>query len=141
MQLVREALLSSPTEQNSISWKKLSFFEIREKMAKNTFSNAFRKIDVDQYNEDNFKEDENAENSLPAAIDENEVNSLLNQGKHIEALVTALQNAPLGSKNQQLKVSWFSFLSLAGLGVVETFSQDKVLVILIVFWGRFLWQV
>lgn len=73
-------------------------------MAKNTFSNAFRKIDVDQYNEDNFKEDENAENSLPS-IDENEVNSLLNQGKHIEALVTALQNAPLGCKNQQLKVS------------------------------------
>ena len=27
-------------------------------MAKNTSSNAFRKIDVDQYNEDTFKEEE-----------------------------------------------------------------------------------
>lgn len=83
-------------------------------MAKNTFSNAFRKIDVDQYNEDNFKEDENAENAnnLPS-IDENEVNSLLNQGKQIEALISALQNAPLGCKNQQIKVSLF--LSLVGV--------------------------
>lgn len=76
-------------------------------MAKNTFSNAFRKIDVDQYNEDNFKEDENAENAnnLPS-IDEKEINDLMNQGKQIEALISALQNAPLGCKNQQLKVSY-----------------------------------
>lgn len=75
-------------------------------MAKNTFSNAFRKIDVDQYNEDNFKEDENADNANNlSSFDENEVNNLLREGKQIEALLNALQNAPLGCKNQQLKVS------------------------------------
>ena len=46
-------------------------------MAKNTFSSAFRKIDVDQYNEDNFKEDE--DDSGVEAPDENEITKLLNQ--------------------------------------------------------------
>lgn len=44
-------------------------------MDKNTFSSAFRKIDVDQYCEDNFKEDETDSGSV--GPDENEVNSLL----------------------------------------------------------------
>lgn len=44
-------------------------------MAKNTFSSAFRKIDVDQYCEDNFKEDET--DSGLVGPDENEVNTLL----------------------------------------------------------------
>lgn len=69
-------------------------------MAKNTFSSAFRKIDVDAYNEDNFKEDDTIDKKGP---DENEVTNLLNQGKTIEALQFVLQNAPLGSKNQQVK--------------------------------------
>ncbi|KAG6454031.1 hypothetical protein O3G_MSEX008472 [Manduca sexta] len=44
-------------------------------MAKNTSSSAFRKIDIDQYNEDNFKEDE-AELSGPTGPDESEDNAL-----------------------------------------------------------------
>jgi actin related protein 2/3 complex, subunit 5 len=48
-------------------------------MAKNTSSSAFRKIDVDQYSEDNFKEDE-ADSGRPIGPDENEVNVLLTQG-------------------------------------------------------------
>lgn len=47
-------------------------------MAKNTSSSAFRKIDIDQYNEDNFKEDE-AESSGPTGPDEGEICALLNQ--------------------------------------------------------------
>jgi actin related protein 2/3 complex subunit 5 len=70
-------------------------------MAKNTNSSAFRKIDVDQYNEDNFKDDE--QENQQGGIDENEINTLLNQSKHNEALKFCLENAPLFSKNQQLK--------------------------------------
>lgn len=72
-------------------------------MAKNTFSSAFRKIDVDQYNEDNFKEDD-TDLGGPVGPDENEITGLLNQGKNIDALKAVLQSAPLGSKNQQVKV-------------------------------------
>lgn len=46
-------------------------------MAKNTSSSAFRKIDVDQYNEDNFKEEE--PESAQIGPDENEINTFLNQ--------------------------------------------------------------
>lgn len=49
-------------------------------MAKNTSSSAFRKIDVDQYNEDNYKEEEQGE--VPQSTggpDESEILNLLNQ--------------------------------------------------------------
>uniref|UniRef100_A0A2M4C262 Actin-related protein 2/3 complex subunit 5 n=1 Tax=Anopheles marajoara TaxID=58244 RepID=A0A2M4C262_9DIPT len=73
-------------------------------MAKNTSSSAFRKIDVDQYNEDNFKEDEADQGSSGTIVpDEAEINTLLNQGRNIDALKTVLQNAPLLCKNQQVK--------------------------------------
>lgn len=45
-------------------------------MAKNTSSSAFRKIDVDQYCEDNFKE-EDADQSGPTGPDETEINNYL----------------------------------------------------------------
>lgn len=45
-------------------------------MAKNTSSSAFRKIDVDQYCEDNYKEDE-VDQVGPQGPDETEVNNLL----------------------------------------------------------------
>lgn len=47
-------------------------------MAKNTSSSAFRKIDIDQYNEDNFRDDE-ADQGVPTGPDEDEVSNLLNQ--------------------------------------------------------------
>ncbi|KAH8267443.1 hypothetical protein KR018_002348 [Drosophila ironensis] len=71
-------------------------------MAKNTSSSAFRKIDVDQYNEDNFREDDGVE-SASAGPDEGEISTLLTQGKAVEALLSALQNAPLRCKNQSVK--------------------------------------
>lgn len=49
-------------------------------MAKNTSSNAFRKIDVDQYNEDNYKEEEHGEvPQVGGGLDESEIVNLLNQ--------------------------------------------------------------
>lgn len=52
-------------------------------MAKNTNSSAFRKIDVDQYNEDNFKDDEQ-ENQQLSGIDEGEINQLLLKQNNVE---------------------------------------------------------
>ncbi|KAG7311578.1 hypothetical protein JYU34_002626 [Plutella xylostella] len=71
-------------------------------MAKNTSSSAFRKIDIDQYNEDNFK-DEEAEQSVPTGPDEGDVCAYLNQGRYVDALKLVLSNAPLGSSDQQVK--------------------------------------
>lgn len=49
-------------------------------MAKNTSSSAFRKIDVDQYNEDNYREEEQIElQAPPIGPDESEVVTLMNQ--------------------------------------------------------------
>lgn len=58
---------------------------------------------IDQYNEDNFREDE--ADSAVAQLDENEITTLLTQGKYIEALLLVLQNAPLRCKQQHVKVN------------------------------------
>lgn len=76
-------------------------------MAKNTSSSAFRKINVDQYNEDNFKEDEIDSNGTAyTGPDDAEITKLINTGKGIEALKLLLEHAPLTSKNQQAKVNF-----------------------------------
>lgn len=73
-------------------------------MAKNTLSSEFRQLDVDQYNEDNFRE-EDGEVTLPAGVDEETVINLINKGEDREALKLLLQNAPSASKgcNEQAK--------------------------------------
>ncbi|XP_061707957.1 actin-related protein 2/3 complex subunit 5-B [Cydia fagiglandana] len=94
-------------------------------MAKNTSSSAFRKIDIDQYNEDNFKEDE-AEQAMPAGPDEGEVSALLNQGKYNEALKTVLDNAPLGSSNQQVKDNALTLTLKVLLAIKSAQIEDAV---------------
>jgi len=99
---------------------------------KDTSASAFRKIDVDQYSDNNFKE-EDADGGLgaPTGPDENEILTLLSQypfirnarvslaffsqtalflnrlfkGKNAEALISVLKSAPLDCKNQQIKVT------------------------------------
>ncbi|XP_022247082.1 actin-related protein 2/3 complex subunit 5-like isoform X2 [Limulus polyphemus] len=71
---------------------------------------AFRKIDVDQYNEDYYKDDEGTEVSSVTGPDEAEVTNLLNQGKNIDALKVVFRSAPLGSKNQTVKNSALSLV-------------------------------
>ena len=78
-------------------------------MAKNTNSNAFRRIDVDQFNEDNFRDEDgtssHAENSPDVESEkESQVGNLLSNGHHAEALRLSLANAPIGNKNQEEKV-------------------------------------
>ncbi|XP_023955255.1 actin-related protein 2/3 complex subunit 5-B [Bicyclus anynana] len=93
-------------------------------MAKNTSSSAFRKIDIDQYNEDNFKEDE-AEQAVPTGPDEGEVCALLNQARYVEALKHVLNNAPLGSTDQQVKDNALS-LTLKVLIAVKSAQIEEV---------------
>ncbi|XP_076674819.1 actin-related protein 2/3 complex, subunit 5 [Andrena cerasifolii] len=71
---------------------------------KNLSASAFRKLDVDQYSDNNFKE-EDADGGLvgPTGPDESEVLTLLTQAKNTEALILVLKSAPLGCKNQQVK--------------------------------------
>jgi actin related protein 2/3 complex subunit 5 len=73
-------------------------------MAKDTSSNAFRRIDVDQFNEDNFKDEDG-----PAVPDNrggpssSEVESLIQSGRNADALKSVLSSAPIGNKNQTEK--------------------------------------
>uniref|UniRef100_A0A0B6YW81 Actin-related protein 2/3 complex subunit 5 n=1 Tax=Arion vulgaris TaxID=1028688 RepID=A0A0B6YW81_9EUPU len=70
-------------------------------MAKNTGSSKFRKVDVDQYDEDRFEDD--VIDAAEGGPNENEVNNLLQKEKYQEALLHVLQKAPVDSKNQSVK--------------------------------------
>ncbi|KAL1490471.1 hypothetical protein ABEB36_013159 [Hypothenemus hampei] len=94
-------------------------------MAKNTLSSAFRKIDVDQYCEDNYKEDE-VDQVGPQGPDENEVKILIQKGKLIDALKLVLVNAPLGTKNQQIKDNALN-LTLKVLFSIKTSQIEEAL--------------
>lgn len=93
-------------------------------MAKNTSSYAFRKIDVDQYNEDNFKEEE--ADGGTAGPDENEIITLLGQGKNVEALISVLRSAPLGCKNQQVKDNALNLTLKVLLSIKSNQIEDAV---------------
>jgi len=78
-------------------------------MAKNTRSAAFRKIDVDEYNEDNYKEEDPLDLQSPVCgPDEKEVIQLLQAGRNNDALKSCLRNAPLCSKSQAVKVRFLA---------------------------------
>ena len=90
-------------------------------MSKNTENNAFRTVDVDQYNEDNYKEEEVAEPTVVGA-NESEINGLLAQSKNIDALKIVLSCAPLGSKDPAAKAA---SLALA-LRVLLAFKDSQI---------------
>ncbi|XP_015909458.1 actin-related protein 2/3 complex subunit 5-B isoform X1 [Parasteatoda tepidariorum] len=98
-------------------------------MSKNTTSSAFRKIDVDQYNDDYYKEEEGSEpHSPPTGPDEQEIQNLINQGKHIDAMKNLLRTAPTGTKNQCIKDAAFNLvlkviLSIKTSDIEKTVAQ------------------
>ena len=83
-------------------------------MSKNTASSAFRKIDVDAFNEDNFRDEDNNSGSAAgqttapsgggSLTDAAALTSMLQSGKNVDALKAVLSQAPLGNKNQNEKV-------------------------------------
>nr|SVE92748.1 EOG090X0HLA [Megafenestra aurita] len=103
-------------------------------MSKNTSNSAFRKIDVDQYNEDNYKEEECGESqSPPVGPDEKEITNFLNQypfktkiGKNVEALKTVLRNAPVSSRNQMVKDAALNLVMLVLLSIKSAQMEDAV---------------
>jgi len=90
-------------------------------MAKNTSSSAFRKIDVDEYNEDNYKDDEH-EPVSSSLISESEVNGLIMQQRFNEALHYCLSHAPLNEKNQEIKDAATATI----LRVLLTIKQSQI---------------
>uniref|UniRef100_A0A3Q0R7S7 Actin-related protein 2/3 complex subunit 5 n=1 Tax=Amphilophus citrinellus TaxID=61819 RepID=A0A3Q0R7S7_AMPCI len=87
-------------------------------MSKNTVSDRFRKVDVDEYDENKFvDEEEGGENQ--GGPDEAEVDSLLRQYPlTLPTLHAVLKNPPINTKNQNAK-------ERAELLVVKVLSSFK----------------
>jgi len=93
-------------------------------MSKNTQSQAFRKLDVDQYNEDNYKEEDVGDQG-GVGPDEAEVTNLLNVGKNLDALKIVLRNAPINTKNQQIKEGSFNLTIRVLLSIKTSQMEDS----------------
>ncbi|XP_075761819.1 actin-related protein 2/3 complex subunit 5-like protein [Pelodiscus sinensis] len=71
-------------------------------MARNTLSSRFRRLDIDEYDENKFVEE--PDEAAAAEPDPGpEVEALLRQGDMLRAFHTALRNSPLNTKNQAIK--------------------------------------
>nr|ACO08022.1 Actin-related protein 2/3 complex subunit 5 [Oncorhynchus mykiss] len=71
-------------------------------MAKNTLSSRFRKLDIDEFDENKFVDDhdEAVDNQGP---DGAEIDNLIRQGDMMTAFHIALRNPPVNTKNPAIK--------------------------------------
>ncbi|XP_054168565.1 actin-related protein 2/3 complex subunit 5-B-like [Oppia nitens] len=80
-------------------------------MAKNTLNSQFRKIDVDSYGDDVFKEEDATNDGITTnGVDERQVSHLINSGKHVDALKVMLNNSAINSKNTAAKDNVFAIV-------------------------------
>ena len=98
-------------------------------MATKKQSVGFRKIDIDQYGENVFKDDDTSlePQSPSVGVDENEVKRLIQSGKSADALRQLLSTAPLSTKNQVIKDKANELLLQVLLGVRAS-EIDKCLI-------------
>ncbi|XP_001198802.2 actin-related protein 2/3 complex subunit 5-B [Strongylocentrotus purpuratus] len=68
-------------------------------MSKSTSTTIFRKVNIDEFDENNYQ-DEVVEADQVAVPAEEEIERLLNSKKNVDALQLLLRNAPITSKNQ-----------------------------------------
>ncbi|CAH8438334.1 unnamed protein product [Heterobilharzia americana] len=78
-------------------------------MAKNTGDTKFRKVNIDQLTEPAFQ-DESVDDMKPSSLNLSEINDLIASGRSTEAILSILQNAPIASKDQQVKDTVFKLM-------------------------------
>ncbi|CAH2315752.1 actin-related 2 3 complex subunit 5 [Pelobates cultripes] len=102
-------------------------------MAKNTLSSRFRKVDIDEYDENKFVDDQlQEEPAEPQGPDEGEVDSLIRQypfwgvtmanGDMLRAFHAAFRNSPVNSKNQLVKERTQAIV----LKVLTSFKSNEI---------------
>ncbi|KAM9594603.1 actin-related protein 2/3 complex subunit 5-like protein [Haliaeetus albicilla] len=73
-------------------------------MARSTLSSRFRRLDIDQYDENRFVEEPDEAAAAAAETDAGpEVEALLRQGDALRAFHSALRSSPVNTKNQAMK--------------------------------------
>lgn len=87
---------------------------------------SFRKVDVDQYSEEKYPEEDDETKSSQDEINigpnDVEIQMLLNQGKNVEALIYALNKAPVSTKNPVAKARAVQSI----LRILLTFKSSEI---------------